>query len=276
MLVSVAGKEFAVHDSPRYTRFWEQVRAGSWEPDTFRVFCRYVTPDATVLDIGAWIGATTLYAAQLAKHVYAFEPDPVAHEQLRLNLEANAGLTNVTLCNCGVSDSNEPMPFGTASSFGDSQSSVLFGGSDVSCVEAVHLGSFLKSHDVPDPLFIKIDIEGYEYRVLPSILESLSHRDFVLYLSTHPQIPARLQVPGRGFLAKVRRRLCMTAANISLARSLSRVALVLDAHGRRLRPRLRAPLTLVGNSFTPEWSLVAVSRPGDAMGGPGTRPPASK
>ena len=62
----------------QHQRFWTKVEDGSWEPETFGVFDRFVTRETTYLDVGSWEGPTLLYAGQRAKTAYGFEPDPVA------------------------------------------------------------------------------------------------------------------------------------------------------------------------------------------------------
>ena len=73
-------------------RFWDRVDAGTWEPTTFQVFDREIDAQTTVLDFGAWIGPTTLYAAARARRVIAFEPDPIAANHLRSNIAINPEL----------------------------------------------------------------------------------------------------------------------------------------------------------------------------------------
>jgi FkbM family methyltransferase len=65
---------------------------GRFEPSTVAAFRRYVKPGATVLDIGANIGAQTLQLARLVGpngRVLSFEPTDFAFAKLRRNLELN-------------------------------------------------------------------------------------------------------------------------------------------------------------------------------------------
>ena len=78
------------HEQP----FWDVVQNGQWEPKTFAIIERHCSPDHVFIDIGAWIGPTTLFAAGIAKHVYAVEPDPVSVVALKKNIALNAGFSH--------------------------------------------------------------------------------------------------------------------------------------------------------------------------------------
>ncbi len=58
-----------------------------------------IKPDDIVLDVGACIGAFTLFAAQKSKQVYAFEP--LFYDVLQKNVELN-GFRNVKVFNIGL------------------------------------------------------------------------------------------------------------------------------------------------------------------------------
>jgi hypothetical protein len=91
-----------------FESFWKSVERGEWEPYTFSVLDRFVTPETTVIDIGAWIGPVTLYAAKTAKHVFAIEPDPVAFKEL----SALASVPNVSLFNHAILNRNGKVTLG--------------------------------------------------------------------------------------------------------------------------------------------------------------------
>ena len=71
--VMVRARSFAVQQD-EFAAFWARVAAGGWEPDSFALIDRFVTPGTTFVDIGAWIGPLTLYAASVACEVLAIEP----------------------------------------------------------------------------------------------------------------------------------------------------------------------------------------------------------
>ena len=110
------------------------------------------------MDIGANIGVMTRLFAARAGHVHAFEPGPRA---LRL-LRANA-LPNVTVHPVAVSDENGTVRLNEQES--SDTSFIDSDGVEVRCVTVDSLG--LK------PDFIKIDVEGYEHKVIRGAAETL-------------------------------------------------------------------------------------------------------
>lgn len=170
--------------------FWDRVENGDWEPDTYRVFDRFLDARHSCLDIGAWIGPTALYAASRARHCYALEPDPVAFAALRDNVALNPSLAGrISLFQQCVAPACGPVRIGnrTSPAGGDSMSSLLFASSGVSWqAQGVTLETFLAQHAIHDCNFIKMDIEGGEFDVLPAIGGYLADHRPTLYLSLHP------------------------------------------------------------------------------------------
>jgi len=76
-LIHKNGKKFYVNTS-KNEWFWNQVETNLWEPDTFKIFDKFIDKEHSYIDIGAWIGPTVLYGCQISKHCYAIEPDPIA------------------------------------------------------------------------------------------------------------------------------------------------------------------------------------------------------
>jgi FkbM family methyltransferase len=175
--------------------FWRGLARGEFEPETFRVFDAFLDPDHTYIDIGAWIGPTVLYGAQLAKHCYAIEPDPVAYRLLETNVGLNPEFGGkITLFRgciasvCGtIRLGNRSSPVG-----GDSRSSLLMSGAPQGWeVRSTTLQRFMEDHRVGDCNFIKMDVEGGEAVILPSLAPLLGPAKPTLYLSLHPFLFAR-------------------------------------------------------------------------------------
>lgn len=171
---------------PDHVRLWRRMKKGRWEPQTLRILSEYLTPGSVFYDIGAWIGPTTLYAAPRCRHVYCFEPDLVAYQYLLWNLRLNRP-ANVTPFNVALHTENG---ISAMSSFGgeagDSQSSLLnpadSNGMQVLCLT---LETWIDIVKPEKPSFIKMDIEGAEFELLPAIADFLDIHKPILYLSTH-------------------------------------------------------------------------------------------
>lgn len=161
--------------------FWKQFADGSWEPGTFRIFDKFLTKESVMLDIGAWIGPTALYAASRAKQIFAFEPDPVAYRLLCTNLDLNK-IENVIPYPVAVSDKWTGIPFGPKTGYGDSMSSQIWAKDSDAKVPAVSFSALVI--DIK-PDFIKIDIEGGEKFIFPGSKSALDAIRPTLHLSLH-------------------------------------------------------------------------------------------
>nr|WP_296021931.1 FkbM family methyltransferase [uncultured Acidovorax sp.] len=183
--VSVGPQSFQVRASAARSAFWQRLQAGAWEPQTFGVFRRFLRPDRSYIDLGAWIGPTVLYGAALSRCVHAVEPDPVAFAELGRNVQANPGLCKkIHLYSFGIGAESGPLRlyagglyYAGHSEFGDSMSGVLASpdAAGQPCHEAqgVDMERFLDRHAGDDCNFIKMDIEGGEYAVIPGLWRRL-------------------------------------------------------------------------------------------------------
>lgn len=169
-----------------HDRFWKEVEEGKWEPETFQVLKWCCTPGSTFIDIGAWNGVCSIYAAQLGCKVIAAEPDSEALKYLHQNIELND--VQVTVHPVCVSDVSGKVRLKTQyeNGFGNSMSSILDRNSVVESVEvpSVTLEEFLSG--VEDICLIKIDVEGAEVRILKQAKEYLSRTKHTVYVSLHP------------------------------------------------------------------------------------------
>jgi FkbM family methyltransferase len=159
--VSIRGQKFQVAKEP--ADFWGWVDNDRWEPYLFTFLEKVLTPETTLIDIGAWVGPASLYASRLCKQVHAFEPDPIAYEILQTNLEAN-GIKNVRTFPLAIMGHIGNVSLGAAG-LGCSVSRT-------SCIEnsfsapCVTLTNFVTVHNIKEPVVIKIDVEGAEDRLL--------------------------------------------------------------------------------------------------------------
>ncbi|WAS95658.1 FkbM family methyltransferase [Nannocystis punicea] len=217
-IVSVHDRRFHVHAGGAHRKFWERVNAGHWEPHTFDVFDRFLTPNRSCLDIGAWIGPTTLYAAQLARRVHAIEPDSVAHAALAVNVAENPALRErIVLHRQCIAPRSGPvelyaggMYHGEASAFGDSMSGMVATAhrpGQPSCrVDGVALAEFLVNHAIDDCGFIKMDVEGGEYSLIPGRWRELAAFGMpTAYVSFHAPAPALRQAHIGACIEELRR-----------------------------------------------------------------------
>lgn len=126
--------------------------------------------DDVFVDVGANLGHYTLLASGIcdAKTI-AIEPIENTVKKLQNNIDLNKLKDKVTILNYGVGDKNETLNFTTNKTVMNSVS--LEESEHTIKIEVKTLNEILKNTNVK---FIKIDVEGYEYKVLKGALEILN------------------------------------------------------------------------------------------------------
>lgn len=126
---------------------------------------RHLAPGDVFVDVGANIGIYTLYAARLRARVIAIEAAPRAFERLTHNIGLNPYRDCVAI-NQGVSDREEVLQLflQEGNSGGNSfLRSHLSESVSVPCKPLYHL---LREQSIQRIAGMKLDIEGFEYKVL--------------------------------------------------------------------------------------------------------------
>lgn len=170
---------------PYHSKFWRKASAGDWEPETFAVLDQFLSSENDYLDIGAWIGPTVLYGARKARHVYCFEPDPTAFRHLAWNLDLN-DIRNVSAFGVALSDQfGVARMASTRGEPGDSTSSLLHDAAHGTDALTIAWEQFQAVQDLSQVSLVKMDIEGAEFFVLPTLLNWLKQKRPALFLSLH-------------------------------------------------------------------------------------------
>lgn len=128
----------------------------------------------TVIDIGGAFGDFDIYMQKLApsSKCYVFEPQTISCKQMKKNLELNdVDLSKVIISNTAVSNSEDEAIFKkNVSTNGLANGEMVFLESEEGTVEInfSNLNYFLNKFD-DDIDILKIDCEGGEYNILPSL-----------------------------------------------------------------------------------------------------------
>jgi len=257
MLIKLHAKEFSVSPGNNGD-FWQALAKGTWETETFAILERFLDRQHSYLDIGAWIGPTLLYGCQFAKLAYGLEPDPLAFAELDANIKLNRPATdNVRLLNVCIAPKAGEVAFGSCGQGGDSTSSLLFGKKKTHwTVKALTFDGFIRQNNVAECNFIKMDIEGGEYSILPTMVDYLRANRPTLHLSLHP---CYLKIRALGWIGRVIARVAGTWKIIRCVRFYKHVY---DHNGRGLTPwRLlwlcRAKITMDIVLTDLEWRAAA-------------------
>ena len=161
---------------------WNYINSGLWEPHSFNIFDAFINTNDTILDIGSWSGVLSLYAANKVKKVYAIDPDPVCFKELEVNIKLNSNLVDkISAHNVAISDKKETLHLYAREAYGKSSSSILSRKRDnlkSLQIETVTLLNFLKQEKIEHVHFIKMDVEGAEFKILPNIKKALEEMSY--------------------------------------------------------------------------------------------------
>ncbi len=204
--ITYHGETVTLADLPEYRKFYGKLASGTWEPRTFRTLSDALGPDVTYIDIGGWIGVTPFWAAKRAKRVIVVEPDPKCRCILKSLLPR---YPNVTLTECALSPKS-CLTLNAVEGFGSSETSALAIGDGGSVeVEGRPMADILAAAG-PGPVFVKIDIEGYEYKIVDELKALDAEKVKGVQLAVHPALyertlsGLRLYRRGRTLMATLR------------------------------------------------------------------------
>lgn len=143
--------------------------------------------NSIVIDVGANIGWTCLRMAGKARqgHVIAFEPDPVNAARCLANAALN-GFPNLKIetLALGETDGLASMEVRTPANLGGNRIAANGGTTPVTIRRMDHVASVGELHRID---LIKIDVEGYELKVLKGARETLARHKPRLFIEVDEQ-----------------------------------------------------------------------------------------
>jgi FkbM family methyltransferase len=179
-----AGPFLATQPAPGWADFWSHYATGEWEPEVSELVRDLVKPGHTFIDVGAWCGPHALLAASLDARVIALEPDPIAAQSLRWNVEVNSFTDQVTVVPAALVNESGPVYLAAEGSYGSSASRVAFEGI---VVPGLTLPALLGFYGVEpgDVSLLKMDIEGGEFDLWLTLGPQLAERGIPACVAIH-------------------------------------------------------------------------------------------
>lgn len=176
------------------TRFGDSVELFDWSELTtvWRVFLaneyRFDRSVKTLLDVGANIGAFSVYAARQLPNVQivAVEPFPNTYVRLTQTIERNGLGARVRSVQAAATNQSGEVLFDAAVDSHSYARRIVDASSDQSIrVAAVTIGDLLEKAGWSEVDYMKMDIEGGEYLALGAIPESMLRRAKAIGLEYH-------------------------------------------------------------------------------------------
>lgn len=158
---------------------------GNWEEWITIVLGGFLTPDVVFFDVGANFGWFTLFAATRVKQVYAFEPNAELFSLLQKSVNVN-GRLNVRCNQVALGDEVTSKTFLVDPRWvGNGR---IEDSSDPMAVQvAVNtLDDYLYESVGSSPVVLKIDVEGFEPRVVLGGKNLVSRPNCTAFVEYHP------------------------------------------------------------------------------------------
>ena len=208
-----AGDMDVIYATPNVMTEWRVDTLFSKEPETIQWIAGF-KPDEILVDIGANIGLYTIWAAKTrGVRVYAFEPESQNYALLYKNIVLNK-LSKQVVAYCAALSDETGYSRLHLSVFQAGRSNHSYGEevdyqlkhreSEVSqgCI-ATTLDSLITAGVVPTPDYLKIDVDGFEHKVLAgcaNVLADSQLRSVLIEINTnleqHRKIVTNMQALG--------------------------------------------------------------------------------
>ena len=174
--------------------FWKDIY-NKWENDSFELFDKYLSQDKIVIEIGGWIGTSTMYFSRKSKHVYSIEADTQSFNDMMINLQTNCD-QNYTLINKAIYNiDNIKIKFGKNvflpnSKMNDSTSQIYIDDiitNEFYFIDTITIKNIIENYQIntSEIALIKIDIEGGEEYILDELYDIHLKYAIPLYIRFH-------------------------------------------------------------------------------------------
>jgi len=156
---------------------------GCFEPTKVKQIKAHVEEGKVFYDLGAHVGYFSLLAAALVKgsgRVISFEPNPENIRYLERHVSMN-DYSNVKIVEAAISDVNGVARFNSEK---ESSKCNLSTDGDIQVVTRT-IDALVETGEIPPPDYMKIDVEGSEFKALNGAHGTLEKYRPTMFVSTH-------------------------------------------------------------------------------------------
>ena len=187
-LLKMSDGEFLIQDLKRTSRFLRGQKYATnrlfnqyirYETDLTRIISKGVDR-IVVFDIGANVGEFSIAMAGRfpTSLIYAFEPDPIAYECLKFNVNAMNLSANIKIVGQALSNRSGFSPFYISTSNADSSLVEPASYSKIIQLSCIRGDQFMQQENINKISLFKMDAEGFEPEVLEGFGNQLNHINF--------------------------------------------------------------------------------------------------
>jgi len=160
---------------------------------------KHIKKDFTVIDAGANIGIFSIFASMFAGKVYAFEPETNNFEKLKKHI-LNLNLHNVSCLKLGLGSLDKTSLLcknnvNTLSHSMIDSDFYLKSAKNTEEIKLTSLDNFVKEKNISSVDFIKIDVEGYELKVLLGAKSVISRFKPIIVVSAYHHPSHKKKIP---------------------------------------------------------------------------------
>lgn len=159
---------------------------GFREPSREKLY-ELVEEGNVVFDVGANVGDVAMHAAKRVGDrgkIYAFEPDQTNIGRITKNLEQNS-FDNIVLNKVGLGDEEGSFSLYSVEPGNRGMNRILpseDGVSESSYIQVTTMDRYVEEHKIDSINLIKIDVEGYEFKVLKGGISTLKRFSPLLFI----------------------------------------------------------------------------------------------
>jgi FkbM family methyltransferase len=177
-----------------------------YEAEIAHIVERLLEPGDVFIDVGANIGNHTLVAASCGAEVHAFEPVPRLTSALKANINLNNLSNQIVVRGEAIGAAAGFALINVASRYDDGSHSLIEGiearSVEQQKVAVTSLDDYTRALRVP-PTLIKVDVEGYEARVLDGASRLLQSSTVCFIIETADRIADRIGESARSVLDRL-------------------------------------------------------------------------
>ena len=173
--------------------FWQHIYI-DWESDAFNLLNKFLDKNKIMIELGSWIGTSTMFCSNNSKHIYAFEADKQSFDILNYNLLVNCEKNYTTINKAVYNKDDLKIKFGKNkflknSNMNDSTSQIY---NDIDIneeykIDTITLKTIIDMYKInPNEIsIIKIDIEGGEEYILNDLNDIRIKYNIPLFIRFH-------------------------------------------------------------------------------------------